>query len=56
MTRLLRYAGLDGKCYPRVKTLCAELSLKERQTQNYLTELSARGFIRRIAPDRSESV
>lgn len=45
--RLARYAGADGRCYPTVKTLGAEIGIGERQTQKYLTELEKSGLIRR---------
>jgi hypothetical protein len=31
--RLLRYAGQDGKCYPAVETLAAEIGVSDRQVQ-----------------------
>ena len=37
--RLARYAGRNGKCYPGVSTLAAEIGSSERQTQRYLAEL-----------------
>ena len=43
--RLAQYAGKDGRAYPSVATLAADLGLKERQTQNLLAELRREGFI-----------
>ena len=45
--RLARYAGADGRCYPAVKTLAAEIGVGERQAQRYLTELERAKLIRR---------
>jgi len=45
--RLARYAGEDGRCYPSVRTLGAEIGVGERQTQKYLAELEKSGLIRR---------
>ncbi len=45
--RLARYAGQDGKCFPAVQTLAAEIGVTERQGQNYLKELESRHLIRR---------
>lgn len=45
--RLARYAGENGRCYPSVKTLGAEVGLGERQTQKYLVELEKERLIRR---------
>jgi len=46
--RLARYAGQDGKCYPAVDTLAAEIGLGGRQVQRYLTELERAHLIRRV--------
>jgi hypothetical protein len=46
--RLARYAGEDGRCYPTVKTLAAEIGVGERQGRRYLAELERFGLIRRI--------
>jgi hypothetical protein len=46
--RLLRYAGQDGKCYPAVGTLAAEIGLSGRQAQRYLAELESNQLVRRI--------
>ncbi len=46
--RLTRYAGQDGKCYPAVETLAAEIALSARQAQRYLAELEREHLVRRI--------
>ena len=46
--RLARYAGEDGRCYPTVKNLAAEIGLCERQGQKYLAELERARLIRRV--------
>jgi hypothetical protein len=46
--RLTRYAGPNGKCYPAVPTLAAEVAMSVRQTQKYLAELEAFELIRRV--------
>jgi alkylated DNA nucleotide flippase Atl1 len=46
--RLARYAGQDGKCYPAVETLAAEIGLGARQVQRYLAELERVHLIRRV--------
>jgi hypothetical protein len=46
--RLARYAGEDGRCYPTVKTLAAEIGLGERQGQKYVAELERARLIRRV--------
>jgi hypothetical protein len=45
--RLARYAGEDGRCYPTVKSLAAEIGLGARQGQKYLAELERARLIRR---------
>ena len=45
--RLARYAGKDGRCYPAVSTLAAEIGVKKRRAQDCLNELETAGFIRR---------
>lgn len=47
--RLARYAGQNGKCYPAVPTLAAEIGISERQTQNHLAELERNGLVQRKA-------
>ena len=47
--RLARYAGSDGRCYPTVKTLGAEIGVGERQAQKYLAELEQAKLIRRVS-------
>ena len=47
--RLARYAGRDGKCYPAMKTLGAELGVSERMAQKYVSDLECAGLIRRKA-------
>jgi len=46
--RLARYAGQDGKCYPAVDTLAAEIGLGGRQVQRYVAELERAHLIRRV--------
>jgi hypothetical protein len=36
---LTRYAGQDGRCFPRQQLLAAELGVTERQVRRYLREL-----------------
>ncbi len=43
--RLAQYAGKDGRAYPSIETLAAEIGLKKRQTQNLLAELKKKKFI-----------
>jgi hypothetical protein len=47
--RLARYAGENGRFYPTVKTLAAEIGVRERQAQNYLGELETAKLIRRVS-------
>ena len=47
--RLARYAGEDGRCYPTVKNLAAEIGLGERQGQKYVAELERASLIRRVS-------
>jgi hypothetical protein len=47
--RLARYAGMDGQCYPTVKTLGAEIGVGERQAQKYVGELERAKLIRRVS-------
>jgi len=47
--RLARYAGADGRCYPTVETLGAEIGVGGRQAQKYLAELEKAGLIRRAS-------
>lgn len=46
--RLSQYAGLDGKCHPKVDTLASEVALSGRQVINLLNELVKQGFLRKI--------
>ena len=46
--RLRRYAGKDGRCFPRVDTLGEEVGLGERQTQKHLRTLEREGYIRTV--------
>jgi len=46
--RLLRYAGPDGRCYPAVSTLAAELGVSARQIRRYLAELEEEKLVRRV--------
>jgi hypothetical protein len=47
-SRLYRYAGENGKCFPRQRDLAPEIGVTERQVRSYLRELEAEGFIRTI--------
>lgn len=47
--RLARYAGVDGQCYPTVKTLGAEIGVGDRQAQKYLAELEQAMLLRRVS-------
>src|ERR1019366_1604651 len=43
--RLKRYAGKDGKAYPKHETLASEICLADRQVRYLLMELRAAGWI-----------
>ena len=43
--RLTRYAGKEGKCFPRQDTLASEIGVSERMIREYLRELEIGGFI-----------
>ena len=45
--RLVRYAGQDGRCFPAVATLAAEIGVKKRRAQDCLTELETAGLLAR---------
>jgi hypothetical protein len=45
--RLCRYAGEDGKCFPAIQTLAAEMGIGATQTRKYVAELETHAFIRR---------
>ena len=47
--RLIRYAGENGKCYPSVDSLAAEIGVGERQAQKYLGSLERAKLIRRVS-------
>ena len=47
--RLARYAGENGRCYPTVKILAAEIGLGERLGQKYVAELERASLIRRVS-------
>ena len=47
--RLARYAGMDGRCYPTMKTLGDEIGVGERQAQKYVAELENAKLVRRIS-------
>jgi len=47
--RLVRYAGENGKCYPSVDSLAAEIGVGERQAQKYLANLERAKLIRRVS-------
>jgi len=46
--RLARYAGLDGRCHPTMKTLGKEIGVGARQAQKYVAELERAELIRRV--------
>jgi hypothetical protein len=46
--RLTRYAGNNGKCYPRQKTIASALGVSDRQVRNYLTDLAKWGLIEQV--------
>lgn len=48
--RLQQYAGKDGRAYPAIDTLAAELGISSRQTQRAVQELVNKAFIERILP------
>ena len=45
--RLARYEGKQGRAFPSMKTLGAELGVSARQARLYVAELERTGFIRR---------
>jgi hypothetical protein len=45
--RLLRYAGADGKCYPKTKTLMHECGISEKSLFNALNVLESNALIKR---------
>ena len=47
--RLARFAGQDGRCFPAVETIAAEVGIGKRQAQKYMAELERVKLIRRIA-------
>ena len=47
--RLVRYGGQNGKCYPSIDSLAAEIGVGERQAQKYLANLERAKLIRRIS-------
>jgi hypothetical protein len=53
--KLAQYAGMDGRAYPSIARLAADIGLKERQTQNVLAELKKKGFIESVKGARSNS-
>lgn len=46
--RLARYAGRESECWPKMRTLAAEVGLSERQTRRYVDELRRWGLVRSI--------
>jgi hypothetical protein len=44
--QLARYAGKDGRCFPKQSTLAAALAVSERQVRRYLRELEAAQLLR----------
>jgi hypothetical protein len=49
--RLARYAGEDGRCFPAVGSLAAELGIKERGARLCLAQLESEGLIKREFDD-----
>lgn len=43
--RLARYAGKDGVCFPKIRTLAVEIGVKRRAIDSYLKELRDLGLI-----------
>jgi hypothetical protein len=48
--RLAQYAGEDGKCFPKQKTLAAELGVSERTANEYVRTLVKSGLIETRRP------
>jgi hypothetical protein len=42
--RLAQYAGKEGRCFPKQRTLAAELGVSERMARKYIKELTAIGL------------
>lgn len=55
-SRLGRYAGRDGKCYPSQDTLAEKLGITNMQVNRVLNQLENDGFIRRIPPKGKEKL
>ncbi len=53
--KLAQYAGKDGRAYPSIAKLAADIGLKERQTQNLIRELKKKEFIEVSRGPRSNS-
>jgi hypothetical protein len=47
--RLARYAGIDGRCHPTMKTLGEQIGVGERQAQKDVSELERKKLIRRVS-------
>lgn len=45
--RLARFAGQDGRCFPAIETLAAELGMTDRQVQRLIAQLCGAGFLRK---------
>lgn len=57
--RLARFAGENGRCFPAVGTLAAELGMTGRHVQRLIAELCIAGFLRKDAqyrPNGSQTV
>jgi len=46
--RLMRYAGKDGACFPSESALGTTLGVSEKQARNYISDLTAKGFITKL--------
>ncbi len=47
--RLARYAGMDGRCHPTIKTLGKEIGVGARQAQKYVSDLERNQLIQRVS-------
>jgi hypothetical protein len=48
--RLAQYAGKNGACYPKQKTLAVELGVTERTANEYIRELVEFGLVDKVRP------
>jgi len=46
--RLAQYAGRDGRCFPKIKTIAKELAIGDSTVHKYLSELQRYGLIQSI--------